>query len=147
MPFFAAVQKMGITVPAAIALGMTALSSSFVTAPSSKYFSMRASSYSTMASTNLDRAAARSTRQPAGVLSGGFSTLTMPVNCAPWPMGALSSAQAFPKDSLMALSSSSIVDDEGPSQSAFAGLGEHTAGVDLDAVGRVYHDDGRFDGT
>ena len=54
-----------------------------LTSPSIRYFSISASSASTMASTSLERAAARSTGQPAGAWSGGLSTLTTPLKS--WP--------------------------------------------------------------
>ncbi len=92
----AEVQKIGMTVPAARAFGRAAASSCTPMVPSVRYFSIRASSTSTMASTSCERAAARSTGQPAGV-STESSTPTTPLNLGPGSIGALNSTQPLPK--------------------------------------------------
>ncbi len=103
--FFAEVQKTGMTVPAASALGSVASNSSLPTSPSPRYFSMSTSSASTTASSNCERAATRSTGQP-GAAAGGSRTLTTPLKLGPGLTGALNSTQPLPKVSRMALKTS-----------------------------------------
>ncbi len=154
LSFLAAVQKMGMMVPAARAPGNAAANCSVEISPSLRYFSISASSLSTMASMSCERCLAKSTRQPAGGGLGGFSTLSDAAELraqadrgveqdAGLAEGVADVLQQIVEVDVVAVEP---IDDDHARQAAPGRFVEHAAGVDLQAGLGGDDDDRRLHG-
>ena len=100
------------------------------------------------------RAAFASTGHVGGMSVGGSSRQITFLNSGPTASGTLNSTQFLPKRRLDVLNERreidflgvELVDDDRAGQTLVRGLGEHLAGVHLDAVDGGDDDDGRLDG-